>query len=67
MVEEEEVSDCGCSPEFRKPKPNGTCATCGGWLPGQREDTPWGRRGYTLTQMWAGEMPDEERPEIQMG
>lgn len=46
-------SDCGCSLEFCKPKDNGTCATCGGWLPGRRDDTPWGRRGPTLTEMWA--------------
>lgn len=39
--------DCGCSPAWRKPKPNGTCATCGGWLPGERPPS--------LTEMWSGE------------
>lgn len=39
--------DCGCSPEWRKPKSNGTCATCGGWLPGERPPS--------LTAMWRGE------------
>lgn len=33
--------DCGCSVQFRTPKPNGTCATCGGWLPGERATLPW--------------------------
>lgn len=42
--------DCGCSPEFRQPKPNGTCATCGGWLPGERPS-------FSLTGMWRGEIP----------
>lgn len=35
-------SDCGCGPAFQQPKPNGTCATCGGWLPGERpKPLPW--------------------------
>lgn len=37
---------CACGPDWRKPKSNGTCATCGGWLPGERPPS--------LTAMWAG-------------
>lgn len=29
------ANECGCGPDFRKPKDNGTCASCGGWLPGK--------------------------------
>lgn len=29
-------TECGCSPEFRQSKTNGTCGTCGGWLPGEK-------------------------------
>lgn len=33
---------CGCSLEWRKAKGNGTCATCGGWLPGEKPaPLPW--------------------------
>lgn len=40
-------SQCRCSPEFRHPKGNGTCATCGGWLPGEQS--------MPLTRIWSGE------------
>lgn len=52
-------SDCGCGPGFQRPKPNGTCATCGGWLPGERPSS--------LVAMWRGPdcvapaTPTEER------
>lgn len=40
--------DCGCSPAWRKPKTNGTCGTCGGWLPGERPaPLPWLRPTQT--------------------
>lgn len=41
--------DCCCGPDWRKPKPNGTCATCGGWLPGER---PTFGPYASLTDMW---------------
>jgi hypothetical protein len=51
--ESPDYSSCGCGPDFRRPKPNGTCASCGGWLPGEKPPS--------LTAMWRGEKP--VRPE----
>lgn len=33
----------GCMSQWRKPKPNGTCATCGGWLPGEKPRPYFGK------------------------
>lgn len=40
--------ECECSPQRRSPKPNGTCANCGHWLPGERE------KGPDLAAIWGG-------------
>lgn len=40
----DDPSGCNCGPGWRRPKPNGTCATCGGWLPGERPPS--------LTELW---------------
>lgn len=40
--------ECECPPSRRSPKPNGTCANCGHWLPGERE------KGPNLVAMWSG-------------
>lgn len=49
--------DCGCGPGFRSVKANGTCSTCGGWLPGERPPSlvarwraePCGRCGHDVS------------------
>jgi hypothetical protein len=46
MAEASNAADCGCGPDFQRPKPNGTCATCGGWVPGERPPS--------LVAMWLG-------------
>lgn len=33
------ATDCGCGPDWQTPKSNGTCGTCGGWLPGEGPST----------------------------
>lgn len=38
--------ECACA--TATPKPNGTCANCGHWLPGERE------KGPDLVAMWGG-------------
>lgn len=50
---EPRAPDCGCGPAWRKPKPNGTCATCGGWLPGERPPS--------LVAMWSAPTDNEEQ------
>lgn len=42
--------DCNCGFDWRLPKANGTCGTCGGWLPGEAPPS--------LTAMWAGRLQD---------
>jgi hypothetical protein len=41
-------ADCACSTDQRTPKGNGTCAACGGWLPGERE------KGPNLVELFGG-------------
>lgn len=36
MARAENPGGCNCESVFRRPKANGTCGTCGGWLPGER-------------------------------
>jgi hypothetical protein len=38
---------------LRQPKDNGTCAACGGWLPGERE------KGPDLANLWGGGTVDK--------
>jgi hypothetical protein len=46
------ASDCGCEPAWQKPKANGTCATCGGWLPGERpKPLPWSESPYGAVEV----------------
>lgn len=45
--------DCECA--VRSPKPNGTCANCGHWLPGERE------KGPNLAAVWSGGKTDADQ------
>lgn len=46
---------CHCSMEWRKAKGNGTCATCGGWLPWEKPaPLPWLRSDASDNQQPAG-------------
>lgn len=63
MTSREEKSACGCSLEWRDARPNGTCATCGGWLPGESSaplTALWSdvKRGQEQFKRWQMEQRD---------